>query len=375
MTRIRLPYIHRFLDRHGQARYHVRRAGRKRVALKGLPGSEEFMSAYQAALADLKPPEIGAKRTKPGTINATVIAYYASTSFTADFSASTRAMRRAILERFRVEHGDKRIALLHQDHVARLLDKMKPSAQRNWLKTLRGLMRFAVAQRLRGDDPTRGIELRRVARTGGHLTWGDSEIAKYRNAHDLGTVARVALELMLNVAARPGDACQLGRQHITKDGRLSWHPNKTRRSTRQAVTVRILPELKSALDAMRPSAALTFLTNDYGKPFASAAAFGNKFAEWCRKAGIEGVIGDDHQLRNFRAHGLRKAACVRLAEAGCTAPEIMAVSGHRTLGQVQIYIEEANRKRMAEAAMDKLSETETATTSGKPSDPKWQTVS
>ena len=230
MTRIRLPYIHRFLDRHGQARYYVRRAGRKRVALKGLPGSEEFMSAYQAALADLKPPEIGAKRTKPGTINATVIAYYASTSFTADFSASTRAMRRAILERFRVEHGDKRIALLHQDHVARLLDKMKPSAQRNWLKTLRGLMRFAVAQRLRGDDPTRGIELRRVARTGGHLTWGDSEIAKYRNAHDLGTVARVALELMLNVAARPGDACQLGRQHITKDGRLSWHPNKTRRS-------------------------------------------------------------------------------------------------------------------------------------------------
>jgi hypothetical protein len=53
----------------------------------------------------------------------------------------------------------------------------------------------------------------------------------------------------------------------------------------------------------------------------------------------------------------------------------MAVSGHRTLGQVQIYIEEANRKRMAEAAMDKLSETETATTSGKPSDPSWQTGS
>ena len=97
---------------------------------------------------------------------------------------------------------------------------------------------------------------------------------------------------------------------------------------------------RAALDAMRPSAALTFLTNDYGKPFASAAAFGNKFADWCRKAGIEGVIGDDQQLRNFRAHGLRKAACVRLAEAGCTAPEIMAVSGHRTLGQVQIYIEE-----------------------------------
>jgi hypothetical protein len=63
------------------------------------------------------------------------------------------------------------------------------------------------------------VELRRAPRTGGHLTWGDSEIAKYRKAHQLGTVARVALELMLNVAARRGDACRLGRRHVTKDGR------------------------------------------------------------------------------------------------------------------------------------------------------------
>jgi hypothetical protein len=47
----------------------------------------------------------------------------------------------------------------------------------------------------------------------------------------------------------------------------------------------------------------------------------------------------------------------------------MAVSGHRTLAQVQIYIEEANRKRMAEAAMNKLGEIEIATASGKSSDP------
>lgn len=375
MTRIRLPYIHTFVDRYGHPRYYVRRAGRKRATLKGIPGSEEFMAAYHAALADLNPQDIGAARTKPGSISAAIIAYYASSDFTVGFAPATKAMRRAILERFRAEHGDKRIAMLQQDHVLRLLDKMKPYAQRNWLKTLRGLMRFAVAQRLRLDDPTRALELRRPARSGGHLTWGDGEIARYREKHPLGTVGRVALELMLNVAARRGDAYRLGRQHITKEGRLSWRPNKTRRSTGQPVTVRILPELKVALDAMPTSDALTFLTTDSGKPFASAAAFGNKFADWCKVADIEGVIGDDQRLRNFRAHGLRKAACVRLAEAGCTAPEIMAVSGHRTLAQVQIYIEEANRKHMAEAAMSKLDRTEIATSSGKLSDPSWQTGS
>jgi hypothetical protein len=36
-----------------------------------------------------------------------------------------------------------------------------------------------------------------------------------------------------------------------------------------------------------PVYALTFLTTDYAKPFASAAAFGNKFAGWCKQAGLE----------------------------------------------------------------------------------------
>ncbi|MGA7581528.1 MAG: hypothetical protein WBW59_09570, partial [Pseudolabrys sp.] len=54
------------------------------------------------------------------------------------------------------------------------------------------------------------------------------------------------------------------------------------------------------------------------------------------------------------AHGLRKAACKALAHAGCTAPQIMAISGHSTLAQVQVYIEEADQERMAEDAMDRL---------------------
>ena len=180
---------------------------------------------------------------------------------------------------------------------------------------------------------------------------------------------------MLNVAARRGDAYQLGRQHITKDGRLSWRPSKTRRSTGQTVTVRILPELRAWLDARPPSDDLTFLTTDHGKQFASAGAFGNKFADWCDEAGLQDAIGDDGRARNFRAHGLRKAACVRLAYAQCSAPEIMAVSGHSTLAQVQVYIEEADRERLAASAMDKVSRIETETEVCKPSDPRLQTGS
>jgi len=53
-------------------------------------------------------------------------------------------------------------------------------------------------------------------------------------------------------------------------------------------------------------------------------------------------------------HGLRKAAGRRLAEAGCTANEIMAVLGHKTLTEAERYTREADQTRLAAEAMTKL---------------------
>jgi hypothetical protein len=49
-------------------------------------------------------------------------------------------------------------------------------------------------------------------------------------------------------------------------------------------------------------------------------------------------------------------ACKQLAHAGCSGPEIMAVSGHSTLAQV--YIDEVEQERMAASAMGKRSAAE-----------------
>ena len=54
------------------------------------------------------------------------------------------------------------------------------------------------------------------------------------------------------------------------------------------------------------------------------------------------------------SHGLRKAMCRRLAEAGCTPHQIMAVSGHKTLSEVTRYTVAANRARLAVGAMGKI---------------------
>jgi integrase/recombinase XerD len=355
VTKLPLQYVNEYRDVRGKIRRYFRRPGHKLVPLPGLPGSDEFMRAYQAALVQSTPLEIGADRTQAGTIDALIVDYFQSTAFTKALAPETQRMRRNILDRFRTEHGGKRVATLQSKDVPRLIKDRPVHAQKNWLKALRGLMLFAISENYRADDPTAGVKpAKPPVRSRGHMTWGDAEIAAYRKAHPLGTTARLAIELLLNVAARRGDAHKLGVQHI-KGGKITWRPHKTARSTGRVLSIRIIPALQAALDAMPArDASLAFLLNSYGKPFASAAAFGNKFADWCKQAGLEPVHCDDGRIRSYRAHGLRKAACKALAHAGCTGPEIMAISGHSSLAQVQVYIDEAEADVMAEAAITKL---------------------
>jgi len=78
MTRIRLPYVHEYRDRHGKLRRYVRRPGLRRVALPGLPGSPEFMQAYQDAMSG---PALRPRAAKAGTLAALAAEFFASTEF------------------------------------------------------------------------------------------------------------------------------------------------------------------------------------------------------------------------------------------------------------------------------------------------------
>jgi site-specific recombinase XerD len=49
------------------------------------------------------------------------------------------------------------------------------------------------------------------------------------------------------------------------------------------------------------------------------------------------------------AHGLRKAALRRVAEHGSTVKQMQAVSGHRTLREIERYTQQADQQRFAKA--------------------------
>ncbi len=50
MVKVRFRFVVEDVDRHGNVRLYFRRRGEPKVRLPGLPGSDEFMSAYQDSL-------------------------------------------------------------------------------------------------------------------------------------------------------------------------------------------------------------------------------------------------------------------------------------------------------------------------------------
>ncbi len=355
MTKIRLAYVHEFRDRHGKVRRYVRVPGAKRIPLKGAPGTDEFMEAYRAALTGEAPyAEIGSTRTRPGSVNAATVGYYRSVQYL-NLAPSTQRVWRNILERFRTAHGDKPINKLERRHIADMVAAKAntPAAAKNFLKVLRSLLQYAQsAGMLTGDDPTAGVKSVKI-RSEGIYTWSDADIAAFEAKHPIGSRARLSLALLLYTAQRRSDVIRMGRQHV-RDGTI----HVTQQKTGAVLAIPLHHDLATIIEAT-PNDHLTFLVTKDGSPF-SGAGFGNLFREWCNDAG----------LPHCSAHGLRKAACRRLAEAGCSAPEIMSISGHKSLREVQRYCAAADQARMARAAMATVTSAftaaETRTSIGKP---------
>lgn len=63
---------------------------------------------------------------------------------------------------------------------------------------------------------------------------------------------------------------------------------------------------------------------------------------------------DDCNLPGLNVHGLRKLAAVRLAEAGCSVHELMAILGWKTLAMAQLYTQSVEQEALAEAAIVRL---------------------
>ncbi len=330
-------YTHGYIDCRGKPRWYLRRPGLKRAPLPGLPWSPEFMAAYEAAMAGEKI-EPGKSKISAGSVAELIVIYYQTAAFKG-LAQTTRQTYRGILDRFRQSYGEKPVDRIEEQHIAAILDKMTdtPAAANNLRRMLKAIMKLAKKRKMIRQNPMIEIEPVRY-KVKGFTDWSDAEIEQFSRFYPVGTRERLALEIILGAAPRRGDVVRLGPEHVIS-GRLCYRQKKTG----APIDIPLLPELSNAIEATA-TGNKTFLITKFEKPF-TETGFYNWFTRKAQAAGVP---------EGRSPHGLRKACCRRLAEAGCSPHEIMSVSGHVTLKEVERYTRAANRSRLADNAVAAL---------------------
>ena len=172
---------------------------------------------------------------------------------------------------------------------------------------------------------------------GEHHTWTNEEIASFEKRWPIGTRERTAFALLLHTGERFGDVRKMSWRDI--EG-TSIHV--TQGKTTAKLLIPLHPDLAAVLEQW-PRAHIAMLTTNYGKPFTvKVSATG-----WRRPS-----AKPDYRIAVLpTASARRRRGC--LAEAGCTAHEIMAITGHESLKEVERYTKAADQPRLAKAAIER----------------------
>jgi integrase len=202
------------------------------------------------------------------------------------------------------------------------------------------LFAYAIAIRWRTDNPFDKVPRYKL---GTHHTWSDAQLEAFEKRWPMGTRERLAFMILLYTGQRVGDAIRMRRSDIV-NGTIHVVQGKTDAE----LFIALHPALERAIKA-GPANGLYLVGDKNGRPI-RRATLSTLIAKAAARAGLPKICV---------AHGLRKAALRRLAEYGSTSKEIAAVSGHRTLGEIERYTRQADQERMARTAIRNLPDNKT----------------
>lgn len=331
----KLPtFCYREVTVHGQVRYYFRRKKGKRTRLPEFdaPG---FWEAYARALEGQEPKQT--IRAAHGTLEWLIGMYRASSDYQA-LSPATRRQRDNIFSGVIKSAGSAKYTSITRAGIIKGKEKRAatPAQARNFLDAMRGLFRWAVDAQLVETDPTAGVKNPRRAAGAGFAVWTEEDVDAYCVRWPIGTRERVWFEVLINTGLRRGDAARLGRQHV-KDGIATIQTDKTGMEVSIPLSERFFEIMRQG-----PTGDLAYIAGERGLPL-TKETFGNMFRKACNAAGVK-----------KSAHGLRKLAATRVAEAGATVAELEAIFGWRGGTMASHYTRTVDRKRLAKQGMEKL---------------------
>ena len=359
-------------SRHGRVCVYYRRVGQTgRIRIREQPLSPEFWHEYARLLsgASASPPARRSANNGPGhgTWRWLCVEYFQSAPFR-KLAMSGQKVRRAMLSESwdeplnptsTIKFADFPLDRFIAKPIRVLRDRKTRWEQRptndgvmqqvqinieaanSRLKYIRGVLAWALEAH--DDLVTRNwakdVPYLKSGSEGWH-TWTLDELAAFENHHPVGSKARLVMALALYGGQRRGDIARMGRVQ-ERDGMLQVLQEKNRRMNPITAWVPIVPPLRAVIDASQ-TGDLFYVVQSNGRPYGKES-LGNLFRTWCKDAG----------LPHCSLHGLRKACVVRMIMDGCTPHEVMAVTGHRTLKEIDRYAREFLRETAADSVHDK----------------------
>src|ERR1019366_9220854 len=209
------PFIECWRDRHGKRRVYFRKGRGSRIPLHAPLGSDEFNSAYQAALLG-QPAPVRDRfvRAAPGSIAALVASYMKSAGYIG-LRETTKTGYGSRIEVLRTLHGHRTVAGLSRERIITgILQPYadRPGAALSILKMLRVLIRHAIDIGWLKHDPSLGIKRPKIQEI---RSWTDTEIETYEKRWPIGTKQRLAFALMLYTGQRRSDVHRMTWPDVT----------------------------------------------------------------------------------------------------------------------------------------------------------------
>jgi integrase len=212
-------------------------------------------------------------------------------------------------------------------------------AQKNSLiKWIRSVLKLAIKRKLVKVNFARDVEKEKV-KGGGYRMWTDEMWNLMVKTYPLGTKGRLTFDLAGYTGQRHGDVDRWGwDQFIPPSEGLPYGSLRIEQEKGDAgdgdpyvAHIPILDELHESLEAARAAGILKskfFIRLDHKDEPYVKESFGNPVRKWLNKAGIP---------NGYSLHGLRKLCVCRLIERGCDPHEVMALTGHQTLKEIDRY--------------------------------------
>ena len=332
MAKLDLPYVKQYRDRRGVMRRYFRRGGKTYGPLDGIIGSPEFMESYQGFLGSK--PELKARR-ESGTFGRLVTDFYKSVEF-ANLKPNSRKAYRQVLEGLAKHHGHKRLGLLTRETARALIQKIgdkRPGMANLTKSVLTRVFRVAVDSGQWHINPFARLP---AYKGGTRHTWTEAELSAFEKRWPLGTRERLAYALLLYTGQRVGDVVRMHRRDVVA-GEIHLAQEKTDAELRLPMH----PELTRAMKAM-PAQTLSLFAGKRGGTLKRGDDLSKIIRKAVKAAGLP---------PRCKAHGLRKAIMRRMAEGGASSKQMAAVSGHKTLKEVERYTAAANQPKLAKAGL------------------------